>query len=374
MRVAFSDAYPEVFYGAQRMLLALLRALPSDIVPVLIAHGDGPLADEAGRAGIEVRAALPPPALRGRVLGRSVLGISPAIVRYGLALRPLVRDCAVVVANQVRAVLLLAPATLALRLPLVWYLRRPFRSGIADVVALAASAAIISVSDGAREVFRGRLRAWGDRKASTIPDGVDLTQWSPLDRGISRAALGLPLGAPVIACVATVTPNKGQDLLLDAAARLRQRFPDLEVLLCGGPASPGDRAYLDALRQRASGVRFLGYRADVRAIVAAADVVVLPSREEGFPGVLLEAMSMRRPVVATATAGARAIVEGGALVPVGDASALADALGAYLADRPLASRAGDAGRARVEAEFTIARTAERVADVLRRVAHQSSSE
>ena len=101
-------------------------------------------------------------------------------------------------------------------------------------------------------------------------------------------------------------------------------------------------------------VRFLGHRDDVPRLMAAADVVVLPSAYEGLPNVVLEAMRFRKPVVATAAPGTTEVVvdgETGLLVPVGNVMLLARAIRDLVRDPVLASRLGEAGRARVEAHF-----------------------
>jgi glycosyltransferase involved in cell wall biosynthesis len=110
-------------------------------------------------------------------------------------------------------------------------------------------------------------------------------------------------------------------------------------------------------------VVFAGYRGDVPALLAGCDVFCLPSRAEGLPMVVLEAMMQARPVVATPAGGTAELVadgETGLLVPVGDAGALAAALRTLLDDPGRARRLGEAGRARVLAEFSADRAAERI--------------
>src|SRR4029077_1011946 len=99
-------------------------------------------------------------------------------------------------------------------------------------------------------------------------------------------------------------------------------------------------------------VRFLGHRDDVPRLLAASDLLVLPSLYEGLPNVVLEAMRFRKPVVATAAPGTTEVVvdgETGLLVPVKTPTALAKAIRAVLRDPSLARRLGEAGRTRVEA-------------------------
>jgi glycosyltransferase involved in cell wall biosynthesis len=144
------------------------------------------------------------------------------------------------------------------------------------------------------------------------------------------------------------------DDLLKALDLVQHVQPDVRTLIAGsGPLrnqlEEAAHAYdLDAR------VRFLGHREDVQRLLAAADLVVLPSAYEGMPNVLLEAMRFRKPVVASAAPGTTELVvdgQTGVLVPVGDHRLLARAIRDMVRDPARARRMGEAGRARVEANF-----------------------
>ena len=128
------------------------------------------------------------------------------------------------------------------------------------------------------------------------------------------------------------------------------------VLWLGGEGP--EEAALKQVAQRhavADRVRFLGWRRDVAALMAAADVFVCPSRHEPLGNVVLEAWAHRLPVVATATAGPAALIEdgeSGMLVPAEDADALARAVSALLANPGLAAQVADAGHAAYGAGYT----------------------
>jgi glycosyltransferase involved in cell wall biosynthesis len=111
-------------------------------------------------------------------------------------------------------------------------------------------------------------------------------------------------------------------------------------------------------------VKFLGHRDDVPRLLAAADMLVLPSIYEGLPNVVLEAMRFGKPVVATAAPGTTELVtdgQTGLLVPIHDPTALARAIRTAVDNRDLAHRLGEAGRARVLSEFSAAAMVERFA-------------
>nr|WP_246416583.1 glycosyltransferase [Nocardioides luti] len=187
---------------------------------------------------------------------------------------------------------------------------------------------VVAVSDDVAE----RLRAAGlpDDRLVVIENAVPAPVLPA--PAVARAALGLPADAPVGLCVARLEAPKRHDLLVEAWRTL----PDDAVLLVAGEGS--GRAALE--RQVAAAglgarVRLLGERHDVPLLLAAADLLVLPSDREGLPMAVLEAMAAGVPVVASAVGGLRSLDRATLeLVAPGSAEALAAALGSVLADRP----------------------------------------
>jgi glycosyltransferase involved in cell wall biosynthesis len=168
---------------------------------------------------------------------------------------------------------------------------------------------------------------------------------------VSRASLTTPEGAPVALSLARLHEKKGLDTLLEAAARL----PDLHVWIAGeGPLE----AELSAQCTRLGldhRVRFLGWRNDRGALLAACDVVAFPSRYEPFGTVTVDAWAASRPLVAADAVGPAAYVKDGTnglLVPKNDVDALAAALGRVIYDKALAQKLVVGGRASYEAQFT----------------------
>jgi glycosyltransferase involved in cell wall biosynthesis len=202
-------------------------------------------------------------------------------------------------------------------------------------------------------------RESGIRGAATVvPNGVDLTP-ARHDRASARAGLGLE-DRPTAVCVGRLAPQKGQQDLLDAWSLVVARLPEARLVLVGdGP----DRDRLES--GAGAGVSFAGVRRDVPAWLAAADVVVVPSRWEGMALVPLEAMAAGRSVVATDVAGiAESVVAGtGAVVPPGRVDALAAAIGERLSDPGLADAEGRAGRAHVETHHGTDRATRAVAEL-----------
>jgi glycosyltransferase involved in cell wall biosynthesis len=168
---------------------------------------------------------------------------------------------------------------------------------------------------------------------------------TPADVMAARAELGAE-GRPVVLAVARLAPQKGLDVLVDAAVRWRDRDPQPRTVIAGDGPLSGD---LRIRAQRAGAdVAFLGARDDVPALLAAADVVVVPSRWEARALIIQEAMCSGRPVVATLVGGTPDLTgpDGALLVPPDDAAALARAVTAVLDDASLAANLGKAAKAR----------------------------
>lgn len=175
---------------------------------------------------------------------------------------------------------------------------------------------------------------------------------------------GKPVPGPVIGTVARLHPVKGLGYLILAFAEVLRAFPQAHLIIIGGGGSGVEALEEARLRRQVEelglggAVTFAGYRNDVPRWLAGMDVFVLPSLMEGLGLVLLEAMALEKPVVATRVGGIPEIVEdekSGLLVPPADAGALATAIRRVLADPRLARRLGQAGYRRVVAQFSAQR-------------------
>ena len=212
-----------------------------------------------------------------------------------------------------------------------------------------------------------------DDRLEMIYSGIGDEGPPVIDRAEVRAGLDLPPDAPLILFAGRLAPQKGVADLLDALDLLQHVRPDVRTLIVGeGPLRSRLEATADAYRLRQA-VRFLGHRDDVPRLLAASDLLVLPSHYEGLPNVVLEAMQARKPVVATAAPGTTELVvdgQTGRLVPIRNPPAMAQAIRTVLDDPESARSLGEAGRARVEAHFRADLMIERFADLYERLARR----
>lgn len=265
----------------------------------------------------------------------------------------------------------LARAAAAAGLPAIrtehlpWLITDPGQE--ADYAAAAAGlAAVIAVSDAAAASWRPVLARLAPAvRLAAIPNGIEPP---PVlrDRATTRAALGIPETAPLLLSVGRFTAQKDHRTLIRAVRRLN----GVRLILAGdGP----ERGACEGAAAGAPGIAFLGQRADIGDLMAAADLLVLSSRFEGLPLVLLEAMALGLPVVSTRIDSAVEALGPGCpwLADPGDPASLAAAITSALASSRDAV-AGE-GRRRFADQFTAARMTERTAALYRSVLRRPAS-
>jgi glycosyltransferase involved in cell wall biosynthesis len=383
MRVLYVNQTADVS-GAERSLLTLLGSL-RDSVEEIVACPDGELASMLAQesvsrepiVGTQVSFRLHPVhTSRGlSEMGRSAIQIRGLTGR----LRP-----DVVHANTTRASLLAllarrrrppvlahirdwAPSGAFARLVLGFVARR------ADMV-VANSAYIAAQFDGLP--CRGPVRV--------IHNPVDLGKFDPAraDRAAERGRLGLGEDTVALAVVAQITPWKGQEDAIRILGTLRESGHDAVLLIAGSAkfAAAGTQfdnpAYERKLRALVGElgigdrVRFLGERADVPDVLAATDVLLVPSWREAFGRIAVEGMAMGVPVVASQVGGPAEIVRPGVdglLLPPRQPALWAERLGPLLDDAVARGRMGESGRARAR-DFSAPAHAERILDAYRELA------
>jgi len=224
-------------------------------------------------------------------------------------------------------------------------------------------AAMIGVSESTTAAHRRIDPVWASRYR-TIPNGIPMQAPLP-SRDAARAVLqglGVAPADRIVASVGNLREPKGQDVLIEATARVIARCPDVQLVVFGeGPL----RGLLESQARGlgiAGRVHLVGARSDAPELLTAADLYVQSSRREGMPVSLLEASRAACPIVATEVGGTREVLDDGRcgiLVPAGDAGALAQAMLDQLADRSAARALGERAREFARGSFDSADVARR---------------
>jgi glycosyltransferase involved in cell wall biosynthesis len=260
-------------------------------------------------------------------------------------------------------------------------------------IVVVAEMAVDQWKGKAERFFDRRLAGWCDRvvgnshavvdfyrglgvpedRLAMIYSGIGDEPAPVVDPAAVRRELGFPQDAPLVLFAGRLAAQKRIDDLVKALDLLQHIQPDLCTVIAGdGPL----RDHLEGLTRSyclTQRVRFMGHRDDVPRLMAAADLVVLPSSYEGLPNLILEAMRLSKPVVATAAPGTTEVVvdgQTGLLVPIGDPQILARAMRNVIRDAELAGRLGAAGRARIETEFRLDTMIARFGALYETLAHE----
>lgn len=189
-----------------------------------------------------------------------------------------------------------------------------------------------------------------------IQNGIAPVSVEGVNRLDVRTALGVGEKDAFLLSVGRLIPQKAHELLIAAMPAVLREFPNTRVGICGvGPLHSKLDMQIKSLGLERS-VKLMGRFDSVTRFLAAADMFILPSRSEGLPIALLEAMSLGLPIVAARVQGVEEVIveqEHGLLVPIGDVAALSDAILQLLRDPQLGCRLGAAAKQRVIESYSV---------------------
>jgi glycosyltransferase involved in cell wall biosynthesis len=368
------------FGGAERQATYLVAGLPRHGIEVVPLVGpDRLIVDELARLG--VRAIHHPGFPADEKAPRSHWQQGLLIERYVRAFFQLSRDvahevrrlrCDMVLASRPFSWVVGGRAGTRLGVPVVWRAGTLFTHWVQPAWLrlsefLWPPRAVVCTSRAVRTELGRYVRAplW------VLHNGVDTARFSPqVDGRAARLALGVPPDAPVVAMAARLSPEKGLHLLVDACRALRARVPRVQVLIAGDSQW---RERFDAACVAAGldgTVHRLAFVRQIERVYAAADVVVLSSLTEGCSNVLLEAMAMGKPVVATAVDGTNELVHDGidGLLVAPEPASLASRTAELLAAPERRRALGQAAAAAVARGFALEVQLGKLAHMLRAAA------
>lgn len=356
MNVLLFSNEPIACGGAEQHMLALARGLRRDSLRVILACPRAIL-DKFG-------ADLP-----ADIVAEAIEYYNPTDVKGARQLISCLRRHAIDVlhSHMFHASLVASPVGWACRVPVIIetpHVREYWRKGwkrsyFVDRLVARTVDAFIAVSDANAAYLVGE-KCFPVSKIRTIRNGIDTERFCPCPTHIGslRRALELSEFEAVITVVARLEPQKGHNILLDAFSVVRKRFPPLCLAVVGEGSL---RESLEAQAQSlglARNIRFVGFQRNIPEWLAASDFTVLPSLYEGLPLAAIESLACGTPVVATAVDGTPEVVldgRTGLLVPAGDATALAAAMGRLLGNSEWTRQLGIAGRRSVVENFSLER-------------------
>ncbi len=358
--------------GAEKCLYLLLKALPRDqFDPLVLLPDDGALRESISALGIETRLQPIPPWVRPAVDRWPGTGFSDGVA-------PIVK---LIELEQIDVVFsntsVIVGGALAARIcgiPHIWHVLEILSSdpALSPVLALRdfyplmgiLADRIIAASDSVRaELQQFKTSASIEVIHSVIEDAEE----NSLDRR-KESVFGLPEDTFVVSFVGELSERKGVEDLVSCVPSVLARNPDAHFMIVGRDAGRAP-AVRDQIVQRGleNAVQLLGFRDDIRNIMAASDVFVLPTRSDPLPLAVQEAMSVGTPVVATMSGGCADLVvdgETGCLVPVGNRTALSSAIILLMESPEMRRRMGELGRQRLSSSFSQQRYIERMTAVL----------
>ncbi len=362
-------------YGAKNSLLSLIEGLDrSRFSPLLVCPEAGFLSGKAEELGIPVRF-LPiydffftsNPLL----LLRQAWQLRNNVVRLRRHIREQGID--LVHVNSFKVGPPYAIAARMLGIPCIWHSREillttPFRKRVLVEMIRSLPDGVIAVSEACAAQFRRGGR--GNTKVHVIYNGIDTEAFrAQADRQAVRREFGLAADTPLVGCVGQLIPWKGQDDFVRVAAAVLSTLPEARFLIVGREVE-SHRSFRATLEELASSldirdhVIFTGFRQDVPSLIASMDIFLhCAVQPDPLPRVILEAMALGKPVVATDTGGIPEMIEegrSGFLAPPRDVRSLRDATISLLVDGGLAHRMSQAARERVQERFSLTQHVEAV--------------
>lgn len=338
--------------GGERQTLWLARELMRRGYGTIVAARAGePLGQRATGEGLDVVECNP----------RSEIDVLAAATMRSVIRR---RKIDLVHAHTGHAVALAALATTGSGVPFVVARRVDFklRDNFGTRLKYRRAAKFIAVSEAVARVLEssGVVR---DR-ITVVPDGVDVARRVTAATHHILSEFGIPREAKIAVQVAQLVGHKDPVNFVRAIGHARESAPDLHGLMVGdGPLRGEVERTIRELRLEGA-VHLAGYRTDADALLAAADVAVLSSREEGMGSVLLDALVLGRPIAATRAGGIPEVVNDdcGILASIENPTALGDAIARIVNDSALAGRLGAQGRVRA-VNFSVERMTDRTIEV-----------
>lgn len=320
-KILFLESRFDSFYGAQKSMLKLIQSLDQNDFEIrVVTTSKGKLSKELRENNVStdiVELGKRVNVFGGKVLKYSILEKIVAafqIFLYNFKILYYIKKNKIdmVYVNDLRALIYSVLATKILRKKNIWYIRADISNSILSEIGLRFSNNIITIADGVLRNLPKQKKKKYQSKITNIYTGFDFSGFEIFDKQISKEYFELSESGLVIGYVGSINKRKGLDFLIEAYIKINKIYKNTELLIVGD-VSPGYSDYWEDLNKRVeengSHIKHLSYSKEVSRVYSAMDVFILPSRSEGLPRVVIEAMGHKIPVIATDVGGTKEIIK-----------------------------------------------------------------
>lgn len=337
--------------GAERELLTILDQLPPFGFSVsVVCPREGPLMNELAARHLTTLAGVFPPWRKASGLLKR-RGAVRALREFVVTDRP-----SIVHVNDIWWVPQALRAVKGTSFPVVAHVRQEIEPSKVSKYELHKADFVLAVSRQVQQALEQGGVSPG--KVRTLHSGVDLARIPVVDRAEVRRQFGIPDKAILLGTVANLFPRKGYEVMLQALPKVVSQYPDVRYLIIGSGNPDYERKLRGIVQKRKLGenVSFLGFQKDIYPLLSALNLYVHPSLMEGFGIAVIEAMAMKKPVIATKTGGLPDIVldgKTGFLIPPNDSDRLSQKIVECIGHPSQLNEMGQQGCVRVEKYFSV---------------------
>ncbi len=345
--ILFVENTADLVGGGQQSLLGLLKFLDRErYAPKVVFPDQGPLSDQVQSLGV--------PVFFNQMGTLKTLNL-PKVLGSIWRLMGIIRNegIDIVHTNASRTTLYAGLASRMCGVALVWHVRIAMQESFYDRILYHLAGKVIAISHAVAARFPYKDR---HQRVSVIYNGIDLDAFFMVDASQFRKRFQLE-NKFVIGQVGQIHPLKGQEYLILALKELSKSFPQIHCLIVGTPTEYQKELEEMVHRLRMdSYVSFTGWQGDIREVMSALDILVVPSHTEGFGRVLIEGMACERPIVAFSVDAIPEVIasgETGLLVEKGDVHGLVSSMHTLITDKALRMKLAKQGNESVRRRYNI---------------------
>lgn len=364
-KIVFYETYYSSFTGAQQSLYWLLKGLNKDkFEPIVVTPGKGELINKVEKIGIKARVIkylFNLDVFGGKIKEYSLIKkllVLISLIKYNIIfLKYLIKEKPdIIYCNNLRGVLTIGILVKLLRIPFFWYVRIDTSNGIFDKIGARLVDKIITISEGVRDIFDEEYLKRKAYKFETIYTGFNLKEFND-----NKEAKFKFDGEFIIGTAGSITPRKGYDDFIDMARELNQIAKRIKFVIAGEPPR-NSISYYNELKRKIKSynleekIKFVGWVDDITDFLSSIDLFVLCSKNEGLPRVVIEAMAMSKPVVATNAGGTNEAIDNGKtgfVVDKNNKNELVAKIIYMINNKEKIEEMGKEGRRKVENDFSL---------------------